>query len=259
MLALTAAQLDAWIAALMLPLARLLGLFAAAPLFSNRMISTRVRLAAGLAAALAILPALPPMPPLPTDSWLALGLLAHQMVIGIAIGFTMRLFFASIDLAAEMVGLQMGLSFAVFFSPQTGGQSSVVAEFMVLLTLLIFLALDGHLMLIQVLVASFEWLPVGQATNAGGWLLIGRYAAVVYASAVLLALPLVAVLLITNIALGILTRSAPQLNIFAVGFPVTLSVGMLMLLFSLSMFAPFAQHIFERGFRAIDEVMRALM
>lgn len=257
MLAVSAAQLDAWLAALMFPLARLLGLIASAPLLSNRAMPARIRLAIGLAAAMAVLPALPPMPDIPTDSWLALGVLVHQALIGIAIGFMMRLFFAAVDIAGEMIGLQMGLSFAVFFSPQTGGQTSVVAEFMGLLTLLIFLALDGHLMLINVVVMSFEWLPVGATTNDAGWLLIVRYASVMFASGVLLALPMIATLLITNIALGVLTRAAPQLNLFAVGFPVTLSVGFVVLLIGLSFFAPVAQRLFEIGFDAIDALLRA--
>lgn len=258
MLSVTAAQLDGWLAALMFPLARLLGLVASAPLLSNRAVSARIRLGVGLATAMAVLPALPPMPPIPTDSWFALGVLAHQALIGIAIGFMMRLFFAAVDIAGEMIGLQMGLSFAVFFSPQTGGQSSVVAEFLGLLTLLIFISLDGHLMLIKVLVMSFEWLPVGEATRSEGWLLIVRYASVMFASGVLLALPMIAVLLITNIALGVLTRAAPQLNLFAVGFPVTLAVGFLILMISLNFFGPVAQSLFELGFSAIDELLRAL-
>lgn len=258
MLSITAAQLDGWLAALMFPLARLLGLVASAPLLSNRAVSARIRLGVGLAAAMAILPALPPMPPVPTDSWLALGLLAQQALIGIAIGFMMRLMFAAVDIAGEMIGLQMGLSFAVFFNPQTGGQSSVVAEFLGLLTLLIFLSLDGHLMLINILVISFEWLPVGAGTNESGWLLIARYAAVMFSSGVLLALPMIATLLITNIALGVLTRAAPQLNLFAVGFPVTLTVGMAVLFISLSFFAPVLQRLFEIGFDSIDQLLRAL-
>lgn len=257
MLSVTSAQLDAWLAALMFPLARILGLITSAPLLSNRAISARIRLAAGLAVALAVLPALPPIPPIATDSWMALGILLHQALIGIAIGFMMRLFFAAIDLAGEMIGLQMGLSFAVFFSPQTGGQSSVLAQFLNLLTLLVFLALDGHLMLIKIVVMSFEWLPIGEATSSEAWLLIPRYAAVMFASGVLIALPMVAALLITNIALGVLTRAAPQLNLFAVGFPVTLSIGFLVLFVSLSFLGPIFQGLFERGFEAIDLLLRA--
>lgn len=259
MLSITSAQLDAWLAALMFPLARLLGLISAAPLFSNRMVPVRVRLAVGLATALAVLPALPPMPQVPADSMLALVILAQQAFIGIAMGFMMRLLFAAVDVAGEMIGLQMGLSFAVFFSPQTGGQTSVIAEFLGLVTLLVFIAMNGHLMLINVVVASFEWLPVGTIPKADGWLLIVRYAAVMFASGLLMALPMVAALLITNTALGVLTRAAPQLNLFAVGFPVTLSVGFLVLLLSLNAFAPVLQTLFERGFEAIDQLLRAFV
>ena len=258
MLDVSSAQLDAWVVTLMFPLARLLGLVATAPLLSNRMVPTRIRLAVGLAVAMAVIPALPPMPSVPADSWMALALLAHQALIGIAIGFMMRLFFAAIDIAGEMIGLQMGLSFAVFFNPQTGGQSSVLAEFLGLLALLVFLALDGHLMLIKVLVVSFEWLPVGAPTDSDAWMLIVRYATVMFTSGVLLALPMVATLLITNIALGVLTRSAPQLNLFAVGFPVTLSVGFVVLLVSLSAFAPLVRRLFEAGFDAIDQLLRTM-
>ena len=258
MLSVTAAQLDAWITSLMFPLARLLGLIATAPPMNNRVIPPRVRLVIGLGFALAVVPALPPMPPVPADSFHALGLLAHQALIGIAIGFLMRLFLAAVDVAGEMIGLQMGLSFAVFFNPQTGGQTSVVAEFLGLLTLLVFLALDGHLMMVLILVKSFEWLPVGMPTAREGWLLIVRYAAVMFSLGVMLALPLIATLLITNIALGILTRSAPQLNLFAVGFPVTLSVGFIVLLVCLSLVAPMLHNLFELGFNALDELMRTL-
>lgn len=258
MISVTAAQLDVWLAAVMFPLVRLLGLFASAPLWSNRGIPVRVRLAAGLAMAMAVLPALPPMPPIPTDSWQAIAVLAHQFIIGAAIGFMMRLFFAAVDLAGEMIGLQMGLSFAVFFSPTTGGQSSVIAEFLGLVTLLVFLALDGHLMMVKILVQTFEWLPVGEATSSQGWLVIVRHASVMFAAGVMMALPMVATLLIANIGLGILTRAAPQLNLFAVGFPVTLTVGFLILLLSMSLLAPVLQRLFEHGFNGIDALIRAL-
>lgn len=258
MLSVTAVQLDAWLAALMFPLTRLLGLFASATLWSNRGIPVRIRLAAGLAIAMAVLPALPPMPAIPVDSWHALGVLAHQFLIGAAIGFTIRLVLAAVDLAGEMIGLQMGLSFAVFFNPTTGGQSSVVAEFLNLLTLLVFLALDGHLMLIKILVQTFQWLPVGEATAAQGWLVIVRHASVMFVAGVLMALPMIATLLIANIGLGVLTRAAPQLNLFAVGFPVTLTVGFIVLLVSLSVLAPALHSLIEQGFSAIEALLLAL-
>ena len=258
MIEVSAAQLDTWVNGFMLPFARLLGLVAVAPLFANRAISVRIRMALALAVTIAVLPALPTISYLPSDSWLTLAVLAQQMLIGIGIGFVMRLIFAAVDVAGELIGLQMGLSFAIFFNPQTGGQSSVVAEFLNLVTLLLFLAFNGHLMLISVLVKSFEWLPVGGIAASQSFILIVKYATVMFFSGVLLALPMVATLLITNIALGVLTRAAPQLNLFAVGFPVTLTVGMIVLLTSLSFFAPMALRLFETGFSAIEEVLRAM-
>lgn len=259
MLEVTDAQLSGWLAAFMFPLARILGLIASAPIFNSRIVSARIRLVVGLAIAMAVLPALPPMPDIPTDSLMALGVLAHQALIGIAIGFMMRLFFAAIDIAGELIGLQMGLSFAVFFSPQTGGQTSVVAEFLGLLAMLVFLGLDGHLMLVKILVHSFEWLPVGTATGSSGWMLIVRYASVMFTTGVLMALPIAAALLITNIALGILTRTAPQLNLFAVGFPVSLGVGFLLLSITVGLLAPVFQRLFGYGFDAIDELIQVMM
>jgi flagellar biosynthetic protein FliR len=258
MLAVTATQLETWLAAFMFPLARLLGLFATAPLWSNRGVPLRIRVAAALAILLAVMPALPAMPNVPTDSWEALGILAHQALIGMGIGFAMRLMFAAIDVAGEMIGLQMGLSFAVFFSPTTGGQTSVIAEFLGIVALLVFLALDGHLMLVSALIASFEWIPVGTATAADGWMVIVMQATVMFAIGVLMAMPMVATLLTANIGLGILTRAAPQLNLFAVGFPVTLTVGFLVLFLSLTVLGPMMRRVFEHGFQSIDTLMRTL-
>lgn len=258
MLSVTDAQLQAWLIAFMLPLTRILGLIASAPFFNNRAVSVRIRLAGGVAMGLAILPALPEIRPMPADSWFTLGALAHEFIIGLAIGFAMRVFFAAVDLAGEMVGLQMGLSFAVFFNPQTGGQSSVLAEFLNLVTLLIFIVLDGHLLLIETLARSFEWIPVAQAARADGFGHIARSAASIFVLGVLMALPMIATLLVTNIALGILTRAAPQLNLFAVGFPVTLTVGYSILLFGLSLFAPIVQRLFHYGFESIDTMLRLM-
>lgn len=259
MLSVTAAQLDLWVASLMFPVARLLGLIAAAPLFNNRGVPMRIRLGLGLAIAMAVVPALPPMPAIPAGSWLALTMLAREAALGIAIGFTLRLVFSAVDMAGELIGLQMGLSFATFFDPDAGGQTIVLGEFLGLLASLIFLGLDGHLMLIDITVRSFEWLPVGGNPLApGGWGYVAQHGVTVFAAGFLLALPLIATLLITNIALGVLTRAAPQLNLFAVGFPVTLTAGFVVLMLSLNAFGPVLRNLLEQGFEAVDQLLRAL-
>lgn len=258
MLSITSAQLDAWLAALMFPLARVLGLLSAAPLFSNRAVPVRVRLGLGVAVAFAVIPALPPMPAVGAGSGMALLILAQQAFIGIAIGFVMRLTFAAVDVMGELVGLQMGLSFATFFDPGSGAQTSVLAEFLGVLATLIFVAVDGHLMLVSVIVQSFDWLPVAAApSSSGAWGFLVRHGATMFAAGVLLALPMVGALLITNIAMGVLSRAAPQLNLFAIGFPITLTVGFAVLLVSLTLFAPVLQSFFERGFEAVGLLLRA--
>lgn len=259
MISVTSAQLDAWLAALMFPLARLLGLFATAPVFSNRAIPVRIRLTMALGIALALLPALPAMPQTPPGGGIGLLVMVQQMFIGIAIGFMIRIVFAAIDMAGSLIGMQMGLSFAVFFDPDAGGQTAVLSDFLSLVATLLFLSINGHLMLVAALIRSFEWLPIGlNVVSASGWAYIARAGAAVFATGLLLSLPIVAVLLVANIALGILTRAAPQLNLFAIGFPVTLAMGFMGLILIMTNFGPVVVSLFEHGFDTISAMLEAL-
>lgn len=258
MLSITSAQLDAWIALFMFPLSRVLGLFATAPVFNNRALPLRARLILGLAVSVAISPVLPPMPTVPAGSWVGLAILAQQALIGAVMGFTLRLMFSAIDMAGDLIGLQMGLSFATFYDPTRGAQTSVITEFLTLIATLIFLAMNGHLLTISALVQSFNLLPVSAAPFSGksfGAML--SWAGVLFSSGVLLSMPLVAALLIANLALGVLARVAPTLNLFAVGFPVTLGAGFLVLGLSLPYFGAALERLYERGFSALEGVLRA--
>ena len=259
MLTLTAAQLDAWLAALIFPLVRILGLVSSAPLLGNRAVPVRVRVAFGVGIAIAVLPALPPMPAVPAGSGVGMVIMLQQLLLGIGMAMVMRVVFAAVDVAGELIGLQMGLSFATFFDPQSGGQTSVVAEFLGLITSLVFLALNGHLLIVEVLVRSFEWIPVSSDSLHGdGWMAAVLFGGLVFSAGLLLALPLIAALLIANVAMGVLTRAAPQLNLFAIGFPITMTVGFVVMYFSLEAFAPVMEHLFDRGFEGVAELMRAL-
>lgn len=259
MINVSAAQLDAWIVGLMFPLARMLGLFMSAPVLSNTGIPLRIRAGAGIILTLAVLPALPPVPPLPAGSELSLLVIAYQGFIGVTIGFVMRLVFAAVQIAGDLIGLQMGLSFAVFFDPGAGGQTAVVTEVLNLIVILLFLAFDGHLMLVAALVHSFEMVPIAPVpASAQAWAYLVQLGAGVFAVGLLLALPLVGALLITNIAMGILTRAAPQLNLFAIGFPITLTTGFIALMLSLNAIAPVTRYFFEQGMEQVATVLNAL-
>ncbi len=259
MLTVTDAQLDAWLAAMMFPLVRILGVISSAPLFGNRGVSIRVRVAIGLGIALAVLPALPPMPDVSPGSGVGLAIMAQQFLIGVGMAITMRIIFATVDVAGELIGLQMGLSFAAFFDPDSGGRTAVIAEFMGLVTSLLFLALNGHLLIVDVMIRSFEWLPVSTTPLHGdGWMVAVRFGATLFSAGLLLAMPILATLLVVNIAMGVLTRAAPQLNLFAIGFPVTLGAGFLILMLTMEAFAPTMQYLFNIGFESVGELMQAL-
>jgi flagellar biosynthetic protein FliR len=258
MISISSAQLDTWLALFVFPLSRILALLASAPVFSNAALPVRVRLIAGLAITLAVAPALPPPPAIPAGSWIGLVVLGEQILIGVLLGFTLRITFAAVDVAGELVGLQMGLGFATFFDPDSGGQTPVIAEFLGLLTALIFLALNGHLLSLSVLAESFTLLPVSTTPiHATAFSSLLAWSATLFSTGLLLALPLITALLIANIALGVLARIAQQLNLFAVGFPVTLALGFLVLMLSLPYIGAAMESLFSGGFQAMGMVMRA--
>lgn len=259
MLSVTSAQLEGWLALLAYPMARILGFLGAAPVFGNNAVPRRIKLMVGLAVTLGLMPVVPSVPQAALDSWSGLLLIVQQTLIGIAMGLVLRVVFATLDLMGEIISLQMGLSFATFFDPIAGGQTAVVGEFLTLLATLVLLSLNGHLLMLDALARSFEWLPVSATLpHRGGWMILVRFGASIFASGLLMALPVVTALLITNIALGVLTRAAPQLNLFAIGFPITLTVGFGVLLLTLGHLAPLLQHFYDAGFATLADLLRAL-
>lgn len=252
MIEINSAQLHYWIAAFLFPLSRILGLLATAPPFSNAAVPRRIRLLLGLAITFAVAPALPPPPAVTPASGIGLALLAQQMLIGLTMGFAMRLVIAAVDFAGEAIGLQMGLGFATFYDPDSTAQTPVISEFISLLALLVLLAMNGHLMILATLAQSFHALPIGGTQlAAGSWWNIAHAGGMIFSAGLLLVLPIVCAMLITNIALGVLTRAAPQLNLFAVGFPVTLIGGFVILVLSLSYLSAPLSRMFEHGLQAM--------
>jgi flagellar biosynthetic protein FliR len=257
MIAINSAQLDAWLALFIFPLTRILALLATAPVFNNAALPARMRLIAGLAIAIALAPALPPPPAIPAGSWLGLTVIVEQILIGAMMGFSLRIAFAALDVAGELIGLQMGLSFATFFDPVAGGQTPVITQFLGLLTALFFLAMNGHLLAIYLVAESFTVLPIGNLPfQAISLAALVKSAAMMFSLGVLLALPLITALLVTNLALGVLSRVAPALNLFAVGFPVTMALGFIVLLLSLPYLGAAMEPVFNRGFETLEAVVR---
>ena len=234
MIGFSEAQLLQWIVPLLWPLLRILGLFAAAPVLSMRVIPVRARIGLALLTALCAQPVLPPMPVLPLDTPTALAMVVQQVFIGVTIGFAAKVVFTAIEFAGEVIGLQMGLNFATFFDPTTSGQSTVSARLFNTMAAWLFVVINGHLLLVEVVVASFHQFPV---TDHPFDLLLSIqpqvWGAELFRYGLWIALPTVAMLLFVNLVLGVISRVAQQLQIFSIGFVVTISVGLLGLLLTL--------------------------
>ncbi len=208
---------------------RISAMFISVPLFSIRAVPARVRLILSVAITLVIMPLLPSLPPVEMFSYTGFMMAITQIMIGLTSGFILQLVFAAVVFAGQGIALSMGLGFSMMVDPQSGQQVPVIAQIYTVTTTLIFISLDGHLLLIQMLLDSFKTLPIGieGIDKAGIWSIL-MWGSQMFAGGLLFAMPVIASLLLVNIIFGVAARSAPQLQIFSVGFPVTLMIGMLL-------------------------------
>lgn len=258
MLNFTTAQWDQLIAIYFWPFVRILAILMADPVFGNRLIPNRVKVALAVFVSLAITPLLDPPPPISPATAIGLWVLAQQILIGVAIGFSMRIVFAGIELAGSLIGMQMGLGFANFFDPMNSAQAPVVGQFFGILAVLFYFSFDGHLLMLATMAESFHLLPVQAAPpNPTAWGMIAQSGGQIFLIGVVLSLPVVGVLLVSNVAIGIMTRAAPTLNIFAIGFPITLLVGMLMMYVTFPYFAPVFDRVLHEGIERVIDMLRA--
>jgi flagellar biosynthetic protein FliR len=157
-----------------------------------------------------------------------MGAVIQQVGVGLAIGFAIRVVFAAVELAGEVVGFQMGLNFASFFDPSFNTQSSAVARFFGQMATFMFIVMNGHLLVLMAVIKSFNAFPVDQNfLEALKQMKVLDLGADVFASGLWISLPMVGMLMFANLALGIVSRVAPQMNIYAIGFPITLTVGLI--------------------------------
>lgn len=205
-------------------------MFVAVPVFSIRSVPAQLRVILSLAMTLVVMPLLPQLPAVEMFSYQGMMLAVQQVVIGLASGFIVQLVFSAVIFAGQGVALGMGLGFASMVDPQNGQQVPVVAQFYVVTTTLVFLSLDAHLLLLKMLLDSFRTLPIGVEglAKADLWT-IAAWSSRMFAGGLLLSMPVVVSLLLVNISFGVAARAAPQLNIFSVGFPATLILGMLLM------------------------------
>ncbi|GGJ80336.1 flagellar biosynthetic protein FliR [Pseudomonas matsuisoli] len=258
MLELSDAQIGGWVASFLLPLFRVGALLMVMPVIGTAIVSTRVRLFLTIAITLAIVPVLPPSPEFDALSLQGLLYIAQEILIGAVMGFSLQLFFHLFVVAGQIIAIQMGLGFASMIDPTNGISVPVIGQFLTMLTTLLFFSMNGHLVVFEVLVESFTTMPSGN----GGlltdqfWLLANRLGWVMGAG-LLVALPAITALLVINIAFGVMTRAAPQLNIFSIGFPMTLVMGMIIFWIGMADILSQYQRFSSEALSWLGELVRA--
>jgi len=249
-------QLLQWITGFLWPFFRVAALVAVAPILGVRVVPLRFRVVIALALTLVITPVLPPGPEIDPASAAGVLISTCQILIGLAMGFLVRMVFGAVELGGNLIGQTMGLGFAQMMDPANGITVPVISQFYTVLATLIFLILNGHLILIETLVDSFRVIPVGMAsiTEAGLWTLLA-WSGWIFKGALIISLPALAALLLVNAAFGVMMRAAPQLNIFVIGFPISLMLGFVFMMLSLPLFAPQFSCLLEGAFDAVHTMI----
>ncbi|MEJ2609372.1 MAG: flagellar biosynthetic protein FliR [Candidatus Thiodiazotropha sp.] len=220
------AQLNAWVAAFFWPMVRIGALFLSAPLFSSHQVPAQLRLFLMLMVTFIVAPTLPPMPQADVLSHIGFMVMLQQIVIGVMMGFMLQMVFAALVFGGQVIAYSMGLGFASMVDPANGVQVPVVAQFYLILATLLFLIFNGHLLSIELVVDSFKTMPVAVDGISRNELLdLVAWGSRLFSGGLIIALPIVGAMLMVNLGMGVVMRAAPQLNIFSIGFPVTVLVG----------------------------------
>jgi len=244
-----------WVGQHLWPFFRLASFMMVIPFVGTQLVPARVRLGLALLITVLVAPMIPPVPQVDAFSADAVVITLQQILIGIGIGFALTALFQLFVVAGQMIAMQMGLGFASMVDPANGVNVPVLAQIYSITITLLYLAMNGHLVAFDVFIESFYTLPIGLEGlgQAGVWSLAHRISWI-FISALLLALPAVTAVFIVNISFGVMTRAAPQMNIFALGFPIGLIFG----LFAIwVLHANFLPH-FEQYSRETFDFMRQL-
>jgi len=254
---LTEQQILSWVAAFIWPFFRIGALFISVPVFSGRRVPARIRVILAALITFVIVPVLPPLPAIELFSHRGFMVAVQQIFIGIATGFILQMAFSVMLVAGQSIAYSMGLGFASLVDPATGVQVPVVAQIFIISASLILLAVNGHLILIEMLAHSFTTLPIADIgmNSADLWKII-RWSRQIFVGGVSLALPVLATILFVNISFGVASRAAPQLQIFGIGFPITIMMGMVLIWIMMPDMLDGFQAILARSFALIRDILR---
>lgn len=256
MIELTDAMIASWVSHFMWPFFRLGAFFVIVPVLGARLIPVRVRLGLAFMITYTIYPLLPDMPLIEAVDVQTFMIILEQILIGTTLGFLVFVILQIFILAGQTISMQMGLGFASMVDPANGVSVAVLSQWYQVLVTLVYLAINGHLLTLEVVVDSFYTLPVGQGLfSVESWRLLADFGAWLFRASLMLALPAVTALLLVNLTFGVMTRAAPQLNVFALGFPITMLGGLVIVWVSYAAAAPLVQQYLN----VHVEFMRALI
>jgi flagellar biosynthetic protein FliR len=241
-------QLMQFIGQYLWPMIRIGAFYFAVPIIGARTVPARVRLILMLFTTLLLVPVLPPAPVVSILSLPGLVMVVQEVLIGLALGFTMQVVLHVFILAGQFIAMKMGLGFAAMNDPSSGVSTTIMSQFYLLLSTLLFLSTNGHLVIFQLMIDSFTSFPIGgDGLDSASFLVIAQLGSWMFSAALLIALPLFTSLMIVNMSFGVMSRSAPQMNVFTVGFPITLVFGLALMWFSLGNFLPVYFDLMDEG------------
>lgn len=256
-LLINADQIGAAFASFLWPFFRISAVFAVMPVLGGSDVPVRIRVALALAITILVLPIIDTasMPVLPALSAEAMVISLQQLIIGIATGLMVLMVFNAVLVGGESIAVTMGLGFALMNDPVNGISVPTISQFYLVIATLLFLALDAHHAVLALVVDSFIWLPVGEPLATDSLWALANWGAMVFKGALAIALPALAAMLAANLAMGVMTRSAPQLNLFSVGFPITMTIGFFAILLTMGSFG----EIFGQLLEDLMPNMRAIL
>jgi len=240
-----------WFYTFLWPFSRISAVLLVAPIFSSTLVTVRTRISLALLLTFLIYP-LYDWPIIDVTSGLGFVLFLQQVLIGVAIGLIMHFAFAAITSAGAFIATSMGLSMAVVADPVNGHQSPVLAQVLLVIATLVFLSIGGHLIIIEMMLDSFRLIPINEfyVNREMLWAIL-QWSSLIFSGAVMIALPAMVTMLLTNSAMGVISRAAPALNVFAVGFPASLFFGLVMIYLLIPFFGSGMENVWFRCFEYV--------
>ncbi|WP_369601751.1 flagellar biosynthetic protein FliR [Hahella sp. SMD15-11] len=256
MIELTDSQIGAWVGQILWPLFRIASFLMVMPVVGTQIVPPRVRLVLAILLTSVVAPQVQQVPAVDPLSLSAFTIVLQQVLIGVALGFVLVILFQLFAVAGQAIAMQMGLGFASMVDPANGISVAALGQFYLMLVTLLFLAMNGHLVAFTVIAESFDVLPISEnGISPAGWGLIVSRMSWLFAGALMIALPAVTALLLVNVAFGVMTRAAPQMNIFSIGFPVSVVLGLLFFWIGTADFLPHFNALTEDTLRFMQTVL----